>query len=127
MWGFCFWSLFCRALAWKNRARLEGGVLFTGISSAIVGARNGDQLKDNLFAGSWKLDEVSKEKLTEVSEPRKRYPKYMETPMVERRQNAVNMPSLPDRKSEYRMIKADGETARIRRIDAVSVTKAMSG
>ncbi len=70
------------------------------ITSAIVGARNCEQLEDNLLAGSWSLDDASREKLTRVSEPRVRYPKSMETPMLARRQDAVDMPSLPDPKSE---------------------------
>lgn len=70
-----------------------------GITSAIVGARNGEQLNDNLLAGSWKLDDASHKQLSKVSEPRVRYPKSMEAPMYERRQNAVDMPSLPDLKS----------------------------
>ncbi|QXD22715.1 aldo/keto reductase [Opitutia bacterium ISCC 51] len=70
------------------------------ITSAIVGARNCEQLKDNLLAGSWKLDDASRVKLTKVSEPRVRYPKSMETPMLPRRQDAIDMPSLADPKSE---------------------------
>jgi aryl-alcohol dehydrogenase-like predicted oxidoreductase len=67
-----------------------------GISSAIVGARNCEQLKDNLLAGSWELDEASNQKLTQVSSPRARYPKSMENAMFDRRNDAVKLPSLPD-------------------------------
>ena len=67
-----------------------------GITSAIVGARNCEQLRDNLLAGSWKLDEESNKALTEVSEPRIRYPKAMEADMPNRRADAIDMPSLPD-------------------------------
>jgi len=67
-----------------------------GITSAIVGARNCEQLKDNLLAGSWKLDKASMQTLTQVSKPRARYPKSMENAMFDRRNNAVEMPSLPD-------------------------------
>ena len=70
------------------------------ITSAIVGARNCEQLNDNLLAGSWKLDDASLKKLNQISEPRVRYPKSMETPMLARREDAVDMPSLPDPKSE---------------------------
>ena len=66
-----------------------------GISSAIVGARDSRQLRDNLLAGSWKLDEVSKKSLTEVSQPRIRYPKSMEQTMFDRRKDGMDMPSLP--------------------------------
>ncbi|MBH54497.1 MAG: hypothetical protein CMI18_09145 [Opitutaceae bacterium] len=65
-----------------------------GITSAIVGARNCEQLRDNLLANTWKFDFDSKEKLTAVSEPRVRYPKSMEIAMFDRRQDAVDMPSL---------------------------------
>lgn len=64
------------------------------VTSAIVGARNVEQLKDNLLAGSWKLDDGSLVKLTQVSEPRVRYPKSMESAMLARRQDAVDMPKL---------------------------------
>ena len=71
-----------------------------GITSAIVGARDCGQLRDNLRAGSWKLDEASKKTLTAVSEPRMRYPKSMEWPMVNRRKDGVDMPSLPPLKNK---------------------------
>jgi aryl-alcohol dehydrogenase-like predicted oxidoreductase len=71
-----------------------------GITSAIVGARNCEQLKDNLLAGSWQLDEASRKKLTEVSNPRARYPKSMESAMLDRRNDAVKMPVLKDPDSE---------------------------
>ncbi|MDA0349264.1 MAG: aldo/keto reductase [Verrucomicrobia bacterium] len=71
-----------------------------GITSAIVGARNCEQLKDNLLAGSWNLDEASGQKLTEVSNPRARYPKSMESAMFDRRNDAVKMPVLEDPASE---------------------------
>ncbi len=69
-----------------------------GITSAIVGARNCKQLKDNLLAASWKLEEGYRQKLTKVSEPRVRYPKSMESAMVARRNDAVNMPRLSSKK-----------------------------
>jgi aryl-alcohol dehydrogenase-like predicted oxidoreductase len=71
-----------------------------GITSAIVGARNCQQLKDNLLAASWKLDDSSRKLLDEVSKPRVRYPKSMESAMFDRRQDAIDMPSLPDPKSD---------------------------
>ena len=65
-----------------------------GITSAIVGARNCEQLRDNLLAGTWKLKDASRTRLSEVSEPRVRYPKSMENAMFERRNDAVDMPNL---------------------------------
>ena len=71
-----------------------------GITSAIVGARNCEQLKDNLLAGSWKLDEASRQQMTDVSKPRARYPKSMESAMFDRRNDAVKMSVLEDPASE---------------------------
>lgn len=65
-----------------------------GITSAIVGARNCEQLKDNLLAGSWTLDQESHQRLSQVSEPRVRYPKSMESAMVTRRNDAIDMPRI---------------------------------
>ena len=67
-----------------------------GITSAIVGARDGQQLKKNLLASTWTLDDSSMKTLGQVSEPRARYPKSMESGMFDRRQNAIAMPSLTD-------------------------------
>ncbi len=65
-----------------------------GITSAIVGARNVDQLRDNLRAAEWRLDGEALGRLNEVSRPPERYPKAMEKHMQARRDQAVNMPSL---------------------------------
>ena len=67
-----------------------------GITSAIVGARDGQQLKENLLASTFSLDESSMQSLGQVSEPRPRYPKSMESDMFHRRQNAIAMPALRD-------------------------------
>ena len=69
-----------------------------GITSAIVGARDCHQLRENLLASSSSLDESSLQTLSQVSQPRPRYPKSMESGMFDRRQNAVAMPSLTDTK-----------------------------
>ena len=68
----------------------------SGITSAIVGARNAEQLRDNLLASTWKLDESAAAELSEVSSPRMRYPKSMEAGMVDRRRNAVRVPAAED-------------------------------
>lgn len=65
-----------------------------GITSAIVGARNVEQLRDNLLASTWKLEEEPLEQLNKVSQPRVRYPKSMESGMFARRRDAVDMPGL---------------------------------
>lgn len=45
-----------------------------GVTAPIVGARKADQLKDNLGAAGWKLDDKQMQRLTEVSEPPEIYP-----------------------------------------------------
>jgi aryl-alcohol dehydrogenase-like predicted oxidoreductase len=65
-----------------------------GITGAIVGARNGQQLSENLLASTWKLKQFDLDRLTKVSQPQPRYPKAMEGGMVDRRHKAVSMPSL---------------------------------
>lgn len=45
-----------------------------GVTAPIVGARKADQLKDNLGAAGWMLDEKQMQRLTEVSEPPEIYP-----------------------------------------------------
>ena len=64
------------------------------ITSAIVGARTAEQLRDSLGAAQWRLDGDALKRLDEVSRLPARYPKSMETPMKERRDKAVEMPSL---------------------------------
>ena len=63
-----------------------------GITSAIVGARDVQQLSQNLGAAGWRLDPALREALTEVSEPAPRYPQAMEGEMVQRRAAAVAGP-----------------------------------
>jgi aryl-alcohol dehydrogenase-like predicted oxidoreductase len=64
-----------------------------GITSAIVGARTAEQLRDNLLAGSFRLAEEELERLNRVSHLPDRYPEAMEKNMHERRASAVKMPS----------------------------------
>ena len=65
-----------------------------GITAAIVGARNAEQLEDNLAAGSFRLEGEYLERLTEVSHLPHRYPEAMESreQMDDRRNSAVQMP-----------------------------------
>jgi aryl-alcohol dehydrogenase-like predicted oxidoreductase len=64
------------------------------ITSAIVGARNADQLSENLRAAGWRLAGEPLERLEQVSRLRERYPKAMEKHMQARRDRAVALPSL---------------------------------
>jgi aryl-alcohol dehydrogenase-like predicted oxidoreductase len=64
------------------------------ITSAIVGARTVEQLRDSLGAAQWRLEGDALERLDEVSRLPERYPKSMEKPMKERRDKAIKMPSL---------------------------------
>jgi aryl-alcohol dehydrogenase-like predicted oxidoreductase len=64
------------------------------ITSVIVGARNIDQLRNNLQAGQFRLGDEALQRLNEVSYLPERYPKAMEKNMHERRNKAVKMPSL---------------------------------
>ena len=63
-----------------------------GITSAIVGARDVEQLNQNLGAAGWRLDAALAAALTEVSAPAPRYPQAMEAEMVQRRAAAVTPP-----------------------------------
>jgi aryl-alcohol dehydrogenase-like predicted oxidoreductase len=65
------------------------------ITSAIVGARNSQQLEDNLQAAQWRLEDESLARLNEVSSLQERYPHSMEKHMAERRNQALKI------KSEY--------------------------
>lgn len=62
------------------------------MTSAIVGARNTDQLADTLKAGGWRLPLEAREKLNKVSARPNRYPRAFEDPMPGRRAAAVKMP-----------------------------------
>jgi len=64
------------------------------ITSVIVGARNISQLQDNLKASGWNMETEALRRLTNISRLRERYPKSMEKQMRDRRDNAVQMPSL---------------------------------
>lgn len=60
-----------------------------GLTSAIVGARTADQLRDNLGATGWRLEGDTLETLNTVSHLPDRYPESMEKNMSERRAQAV--------------------------------------
>jgi aryl-alcohol dehydrogenase-like predicted oxidoreductase len=62
------------------------------ITSAIVGARNAQQLGETLKAGGWRLPAEARIALDKVSAQPHRYPRAFEEPMVERRSAAVKMP-----------------------------------
>ncbi|HEY6982883.1 aldo/keto reductase [Reyranella sp.] len=62
------------------------------MTSAIVGARNAEQLADTLKAGGWRLPAEALEKLNKISGRPNRYPRAFEDPMPERRKAAVKMP-----------------------------------
>jgi aryl-alcohol dehydrogenase-like predicted oxidoreductase len=64
-----------------------------GITSAIVGARTVEHLRDNLSAGGWRLEGESLQRLNEVSRLPDRYPENMEKNMHERRDSAVKIPA----------------------------------
>ncbi len=64
------------------------------ITSAIVGARTLVQARDNFGAAGWTLPADALGRLNDVSHLPDRYPKAMEANMHERRNSALNMPSL---------------------------------
>jgi len=64
------------------------------ITSAIIGARTVEQARDNFLAGGWQLPADALERLNAVSHLPDRYPKAMEANMDERRNSAVQMPTL---------------------------------
>jgi aryl-alcohol dehydrogenase-like predicted oxidoreductase len=63
------------------------------VTSAIMGARTVEQARDNLMAGSFRLEAAALERLNTVSWLPDRYPESMEKNMHERRDQAVKMPS----------------------------------
>jgi diketogulonate reductase-like aldo/keto reductase len=63
------------------------------VSSAIVGARTVDQLSDTLAAGGWRLPEAARERLDTISALPRRYPRAMEETMLQRREQAVRVPT----------------------------------
>ncbi len=64
------------------------------MTSAIVGARNAQQLGETLGAGGWRLPEEARARLDKVSAQPHRYPRAFEEPMADRRNAAVKMPTL---------------------------------
>jgi len=64
------------------------------MTSAIVGARNAEQLGETLKAGGWRLPAAALEKLNKVSAQPNKYPRAFEDPMPERRTSAVKMPGM---------------------------------
>jgi aryl-alcohol dehydrogenase-like predicted oxidoreductase len=63
------------------------------ITSAIVGARNVQQLGETLAAGGWHLPDEALQKLNKVSAQPRRYPAAFEETMVERRNSAIKLPN----------------------------------
>ncbi len=64
------------------------------MTSAIVGARNAEQLEDTLASAGWRLPQAALEKLNKVSAQPTRYPRAFEDPMPERRNAAIKMPGM---------------------------------
>ncbi len=64
------------------------------ITSVIIGARTVEQARDNMLAGSFALADEHLQRLNDVSALPPRYPRAMEENMHERRNDAVDMPSL---------------------------------
>ena len=64
------------------------------MTSVIVGARHAEHLRDNVGAAGWRLEGAALQKLNDVSHLPDRYPEAMEKNMHERRDSAVDMPSL---------------------------------
>ncbi len=65
-----------------------------GITAAIVGARTAEHLRDNLEASTFRLEVEALEHLSKVSHLPDRYPEAMQKNIHERRDGAVDMPSL---------------------------------
>jgi aryl-alcohol dehydrogenase-like predicted oxidoreductase len=65
------------------------------VSATIVGVRTTEHLRDNVGATGWRLEGEALERLKEVSCLPDRYPESFEKVMRERRESAVDMPSLP--------------------------------
>jgi aryl-alcohol dehydrogenase-like predicted oxidoreductase len=64
------------------------------ITSAIIGARTAEQLRDNLQAADVRLDAELLARLNQVSRQSDRYPQAMERELHLRRNQAIKMPSL---------------------------------
>jgi len=65
-----------------------------GVAAVITGVRNSEQLRDNLGAIGWRLEESALDRLDEASCLPNRYPESFEKNMHGRRDNAIDMPSL---------------------------------
>jgi aryl-alcohol dehydrogenase-like predicted oxidoreductase len=63
------------------------------MTAAIIGARTAEQARDNLLAGSFRLEGAALERLSRISALPERYPQAMERDMHERRDRAVKLPS----------------------------------
>ena len=61
----------------RRRLRWHGCCISPSVTSVIIGARNGNQLKDNLGAVDVKLDEADLKELDEVSRLTPEYPGWM--------------------------------------------------
>jgi aryl-alcohol dehydrogenase-like predicted oxidoreductase len=66
------------------------------VTATIVGVRTKAHLRDNVGATGWRLEGEALARLNEVSRLPDRYPKSFEKVMGERRESAVDMPSLSD-------------------------------
>jgi aryl-alcohol dehydrogenase-like predicted oxidoreductase len=64
------------------------------VTATIVGVRTLDHLRDNAGATGWRLEGEALGRLNEVSRLPDRYPESFEKVMGERRESAVDMPSL---------------------------------
>jgi aryl-alcohol dehydrogenase-like predicted oxidoreductase len=67
-----------------------------GVTSVISGVRTAEQLRDNVDATGWRLEGDPLTRLNEVSHLPDRYPESFEKTMKQRRDSAVNMPSLTE-------------------------------
>jgi aryl-alcohol dehydrogenase-like predicted oxidoreductase len=63
------------------------------VASAIIGARTVDQLNSTLAAGGWQLPEAARDRLDRISALPRRYPRAMEETMLQRREQAVRVPT----------------------------------
>ena len=64
------------------------------VTSVIVGARTTEQLKDNIKVSGWSIPTEYRAVLDEVSYLPDRYPEKLEKHMQQRRDDALDMPSL---------------------------------
>lgn len=64
------------------------------VTSVIVGARTVEQLEDNIRVSHWSIPEELRTRLDEVSYLPDRYPEGLEKHMQQRRDDALNMPSI---------------------------------